>query len=58
LQFAPAQIAAWRSACGLFSVWHNLSGSLLAGYWAGRPAKGSMLELEAMELAKGSRLET
>ncbi len=21
----------------LFSVWHNLSGSLLAGYWAGRP---------------------
>jgi BASS family bile acid:Na+ symporter len=25
----------------LFSVWHNLSGSLLAGFWAGRPAKGS-----------------
>jgi BASS family bile acid:Na+ symporter len=25
----------------LFSVWHNLSGSLLAGYWAGRPAQGS-----------------
>ncbi len=22
----------------LFSVWHNLSGSLLAGYWAARPA--------------------
>jgi bile acid:Na+ symporter, BASS family len=22
-------------------VWHNLSGSMLAGYWAGRPAKGS-----------------
>ncbi|MBN9117380.1 MAG: bile acid:sodium symporter family protein, partial [Pandoraea sp.] len=21
----------------LFSVWHNLSGSLLAGYWRGRP---------------------
>ena len=21
----------------LFSVWHNLSGSLLAGYWSGRP---------------------
>ena len=20
----------------LFSVWHNLSGSILAGYWAGR----------------------
>lgn len=24
----------------LFSVWHNLSGSALAGYWAGRPGKG------------------
>jgi BASS family bile acid:Na+ symporter len=23
----------------LFSVWHNLSGSLLAGYWARRPAE-------------------
>ncbi|MHA7848816.1 ketopantoate/pantoate/pantothenate transporter PanS [Serratia sp. D1N4] len=23
----------------LFSVWHNLSGSLLAGYWSGRPTK-------------------
>ncbi|MBU5899965.1 bile acid:sodium symporter, partial [Vibrio cholerae O1] len=23
----------------LFSVWHNLSGSLLAGYWSGRPLK-------------------
>lgn len=23
----------------LFSVWHNLSGSLLAGYWQGKPAK-------------------
>jgi len=22
----------------IFSVWHNLSGSLLAGWWAGRPA--------------------
>ena len=21
----------------LFSVWHNLSGSLLAGYWSGKP---------------------
>lgn len=21
----------------LFSVWHNLSGSLIAGFWAGRP---------------------
>ncbi len=23
----------------LFSVWHNLSGSMLAGYWQGRPVK-------------------
>lgn len=23
----------------LFSVWHNLSGSLLAGYWSGKPIK-------------------
>ncbi len=50
LYFTP--IAALPGA--LFSVWHNLSGSLLAGYWAGRPAKGSTQELEA---AKGSRLE-
>jgi BASS family bile acid:Na+ symporter len=38
LYFTP--IAALPGA--LFSVWHNLSGSLLAGYWAGRPAKGSI----------------
>ena len=25
----------------LFSVWHNLSGSMLAGYWAGRPPRGA-----------------
>jgi BASS family bile acid:Na+ symporter len=31
----------------LFSVWHNLSGSLLAGYWAGRPAKGSTHDVSA-----------
>jgi bile acid:Na+ symporter, BASS family len=37
LYFTP--IAALPGA--LFSVWHNLSGSMLAGYWAGRPAKGS-----------------
>src|SRR6201999_2353052 len=35
LYFTP--IAALPGA--LFSVWHNLSGSVLAGYWAGRPAK-------------------
>ncbi|MEC5405273.1 bile acid:sodium symporter family protein [Paraburkholderia sp. MPAMCS5] len=37
LYFTP--IAALPGA--LFSVWHNLSGSILAGFWAGRPAKGS-----------------
>ncbi|MGF6723702.1 BASS family bile acid:Na+ symporter [Paraburkholderia sp. GAS41] len=37
LYFSP--LAALPGA--LFSVWHNLSGSLLAGYWAARPAKGS-----------------
>jgi BASS family bile acid:Na+ symporter len=37
LYFTP--LAALPGA--LFSVWHNLSGSLLAGFWAGRPAKGS-----------------
>lgn len=37
LYFTP--IAALPGA--LFSVWHNLSGSLLAGYWAGRPARGA-----------------
>ncbi|WP_246797266.1 ketopantoate/pantoate/pantothenate transporter PanS [Burkholderia perseverans] len=40
LYFTP--IAALPGA--LFSVWHNLSGSLLAGYWAGRPAKGATRE--------------
>jgi BASS family bile acid:Na+ symporter len=40
LYFTP--IAALPGA--LFSVWHNLSGSMLAGYWAGRPAKGSTQE--------------
>ncbi len=33
LYFTP--LAALPGA--LFSVWHNLSGSILAGYWAGRP---------------------
>jgi len=35
LYFTP--LAALPGA--LFSVWHNLSGSLLAGYWAGRSAR-------------------
>ncbi|SAL41134.1 Sodium Bile acid symporter family protein [Caballeronia peredens] len=42
LYFTP--IAALPGA--LFSVWHNLSGSMLAGYWAGRPAKGSTREAD------------
>jgi BASS family bile acid:Na+ symporter len=37
LYFSP--LAALPGA--LFSVWHNLSGSLLAGIWAGKPARGS-----------------
>jgi len=35
LYFTP--VAALPGA--LFSVWHNLSGSLLAGYWRGRPPR-------------------
>ncbi|SAK56091.1 Sodium Bile acid symporter family protein [Caballeronia fortuita] len=42
LYFTP--IAALPGA--LFSVWHNLSGSMLAGYWAGRPAKGATRDTE------------
>ena len=34
LYFSP--LAALPGA--LFSVWHNLSGSLLSGYWSGKPA--------------------
>ncbi len=34
LYFSP--LAALPGA--IFSVWHNLSGSLIAGFWAGRPA--------------------
>ena len=37
LYFSP--LAALPGA--LFSVWHNLSGSMLAGYWAGRPPRGA-----------------
>ena len=47
LYFSP--LAALPGA--LFSVWHNLSGSLLAGYWAGRPAKGSTYAEEVPELS-------
>jgi bile acid:Na+ symporter, BASS family len=50
LYFTP--IAALPGA--LFSVWHNLSGSLLAGYWAGRPAKGSVQDGAMTAVASGS----
>jgi BASS family bile acid:Na+ symporter len=50
LYFTP--IAALPGA--LFSVWHNLSGSMLAGYWAGRPAKGSTREADASGVARQS----
>jgi BASS family bile acid:Na+ symporter len=47
LYFTP--IAALPGA--LFSVWHNLSGSVLAGYWAGRPAKGSTRDTDTDAVA-------
>ncbi|MGF6601680.1 BASS family bile acid:Na+ symporter [Paraburkholderia sp. GAS448] len=53
LYFTP--IAALPGA--LFSVWHNLSGSLLAGYWAGRPAKGSTFADDASALNVGRGIE-
>ncbi|MDR3427323.1 bile acid:sodium symporter family protein [Silvimonas sp.] len=34
----------------LFSVWHNISGALLAGYWQGKPAKTA--RAAAAELAE------
>lgn len=30
-------VCSQRCLGALFSVWHNLSGSLLAGYWSGKP---------------------
>ena len=49
LYFTP--LAALPGA--LFSVWHNLSGSLLAGYWRGRPPKDSVAA-PATDLARVS----
>ncbi len=38
----------------LFSVWHNLSGSLLAGYWSGKPiAKKSRQALSVIRPGAG-----
>ncbi len=51
LYFSP--LAALPGA--LFSVWHNLSGSLLAGYWAGKPARGSERDAdEALSASAGA----
>ena len=36
----------------IFSVWHNLSGSLLAGYWAARPPVAGSEPSPAPALAK------
>ena len=35
----------------LFSVWHNISGSLLAGYWRDKPVKDQRIELDVNENA-------
>ncbi|MDR5826756.1 bile acid:sodium symporter family protein [Caballeronia sp. LP006] len=51
LYFTP--IAALPGA--LFSVWHNLSGSMLAGYWAGRPAKGSTRDTDTAAVVAAKR---
>ena len=44
LYFSP--LAALPGA--LFSVWHNLSGSLIAGVWAGRPVAEAPVEREPL----------
>jgi BASS family bile acid:Na+ symporter len=50
LYFSP--LAALPGA--LFSVWHNLSGSLLAGYWAGKPARGGRDDDAQREAARAA----
>ncbi|MEX3825108.1 bile acid:sodium symporter family protein, partial [Paraburkholderia sp. BR14262] len=52
LYFSP--LAALPGA--LFSVWHNLSGSVLAGYWAGKPARGSTRDAQGAENASTARV--
>jgi BASS family bile acid:Na+ symporter len=52
LYFSP--LAALPGA--LFSVWHNLSGSLLAGYWAGKPARGSTRDAQGAAKASTERV--
>ncbi|WJF89521.1 bile acid:sodium symporter family protein [Paraburkholderia bonniea] len=51
LYFTP--VAALPGA--LFSVWHNLSGSLLASRWSSRPAQGSTRPDEAAKANDSSR---
>jgi bile acid:Na+ symporter, BASS family len=53
LYFAP--IAALPGA--LFSVWHNLSGSLLAGFWAGRPTRGAQHAQAMTQATRAAALE-
>ncbi|MBY8291164.1 bile acid:sodium symporter family protein [Vibrio fluvialis] len=44
--FTPASAVAGT----IFSIWHNLSGSLLAGYWAKRPLKsGAAIKAEVTQ---------
>ncbi|HKR41840.1 MAG TPA: bile acid:sodium symporter family protein [Paraburkholderia sp.] len=52
LYFSP--LAALPGA--LFSVWHNLSGSVLAGYWAGKPARGSTRDAQGAANASTERV--
>ncbi len=47
--FAP--IAALPAA--IFSVWHNVSGSILAGFWSRRPAESSTPEVASGRAAEG-----
>ncbi|MEX3947067.1 bile acid:sodium symporter family protein [Paraburkholderia sp. EG287B] len=52
LYFSP--LAALPGA--LFSVWHNLSGSVLAGYWAGKAARGSTRDAQGAANASTERV--
>ncbi|MEM5402288.1 MULTISPECIES: ketopantoate/pantoate/pantothenate transporter PanS [Paraburkholderia] len=52
LYFSP--LAALPGA--LFSVWHNLSGSVLAGYWAGKPARCSTRDAQGAANASTERV--
>ncbi len=51
VHFAPA--AALPAA--IFSVWHNVSGSLLASYWSRRPLDEEPAEVESPTAPEGAR---